>query len=119
MELSNEDKVKLKNRSTIVSSLVDILVKAINQLLNGECDESESSLKGLSEYAKNFVCPEKCMSKYEAAKYLNCSTRQFDRYVSEGKLPKGKSQAGFKELSWVKKDLDRFKKSKSKDNVNS
>ncbi|MGL5732315.1 MAG: helix-turn-helix transcriptional regulator [Bacteroidales bacterium] len=115
MELSNEDKLKLKGKPSIVVSLVEVLTKGVNQLINGECDESESSLKGLADYAKNFVCPERHLSKYEAAKYLKCCTRQFDRYISEGKIPKGKSQAGFKELSWLKKDLDKFLKSKEKD----
>ena len=31
-----------------------------------------------------------------------------DNYVREGKLPKGKHEIGFKELSWSKKDLDEF-----------
>ena len=29
-------------------------------------------------------------------------------YVREGKLPRGKKEAGFKELSWDRKDLDSF-----------
>lgn len=32
----------------------------------------------------------------------------FDNYVREGKLPRGKHEAGFKELSWDKKTLDEF-----------
>lgn len=39
----------------------------------------------------------------------------FDNYVREGKLPKGKHEIGFKELSWSKKDLDEFVR-KSRDN---
>lgn len=110
MELSNEDKSKLNNKSELVKTLVSILTKGINQLINGECDESESSLMGLAEYAKNFICPEKAMSKYEAARYLGVSSKSFDRYIEKRKIPKGKSQAGFKELAWFKKDLDKFKK---------
>lgn len=41
-------------------------------------------------------------------KYLNVSRATFDRYVSEGKIPPGKKEQGFKELFWVKKDLDNF-----------
>lgn len=48
------------------------------------------------------------MSKYEAYSYLNISRAKFDNLVKEGKLPKGKKQQGFKELSWNKKDLDLF-----------
>lgn len=31
-------------------------------------------------------------------------------YVREGKLPRGKHEIGFKELSWSKKELDEFVK---------
>lgn len=34
------------------------------------------------------------------------SRASFDNYVRSGKLPQGRKQAGFKELSWTKKDLD-------------
>lgn len=34
--------------------------------------------------------------------------KTFDNYVREGKLPRGKHEAGFKELSWDKKTLDEF-----------
>ena len=48
------------------------------------------------------------MSKYEAYSYLNISRAKFDNLVKEGKIPQGKKQQGFKELSWYKKDLDLF-----------
>lgn len=51
---------------------------------------------------------EEGMSKYEACLYLNISRATFDRYIKDNKLPKGKHIAGFKELRWYKKDLDKF-----------
>ena len=48
------------------------------------------------------------MSKYEAYSYLNISRAKFDNLVKEGKLPKGKKQQGFKELSWTKRELDEY-----------
>lgn len=53
---------------------------------------------------------EKRLSKYAACKYLNVSRATFDNYVREGKLPRGKHEIGFKELSWSKKELDEFVK---------
>ena len=47
------------------------------------------------------------MSKYQAYTYLNMSRATFDNLVREGKLPKGVKVAGFKELFWYKKDLDK------------
>ena len=51
---------------------------------------------------------EKRLSKYEAYRHLRISRATFDNYVREGKLPRGKKEAGFKELSWNRKDLDKF-----------
>ena len=36
------------------------------------------------------------------------SRATFDNYIREGKLPKGKHEIGFKELSWDKATLDEF-----------
>ena len=48
------------------------------------------------------------------------SRATFDNYVREGKLPKGKHEIGFKELSWSKKDLDEFvRKSRSSHSLRS
>lgn len=49
------------------------------------------------------------LSKYQACKYLNISRATFDNWVRDGKVPKGKKEQGFKELFWVKSDLDKVK----------
>ena len=48
------------------------------------------------------------MSKYQACMYLHISRATFDNYVREGSIPRGKKEAGFKELFYTKKDLDAF-----------
>lgn len=48
-------------------------------------------------------------SKYQAINYLNISRATFDNYVADGKIPKGRKQQGFKEIFWLKSDLDKFK----------
>jgi predicted DNA-binding transcriptional regulator AlpA len=64
---------------------------------------------------KRLTDKEKRLSKYAACEYLNISRATFDNYVREGKLPRGKHEIGFKELSWDKKTLDKFiKKMKGK-----
>lgn len=60
----------------------------------------------LKEYTRKDVP----MSKYQAYTYLNISRATFDNLVREGKLPEGKHTAGFKEKSWLKKDLDKYRK---------
>lgn len=57
------------------------------------------------------------ISKYKACNELGISRATFDKYVAEGKLPKGKSTAGFKELSWTMKDINDFKKRRKSEKV--
>ena len=46
------------------------------------------------------------MGKIQACDYLGVSRATFDNYVKNGWIPKGYKQDGFKELSWMKSDLD-------------
>ena len=48
------------------------------------------------------------LSKYQVAQLLNCSTSKVDSLVSQGKLPKSESQAGFKEVFWYKSDVVKY-----------
>ena len=48
-------------------------------------------------------------SKYQAINYLGMKRSTFDLYVSQGLIPKGRQQAGFKEIFWLKSDLDKYK----------
>ena len=54
------------------------------------------------------------ISKYSAYKYLRISRAQFDTLVKEGKIPRGAKVAGFNELRWYKRDLDKYIESKNK-----
>lgn len=45
----------------------------------------------------------------QACNYLGISRATFDNYVREGKIPKGLKQPGFRELFWLKRDLDEIK----------
>ena len=56
------------------------------------------------------------LSKYQACQMLNCSRATFDNLVREGKLPRGKKEAGFKELFWEKKDLEEYIRKSRNDN---
>jgi predicted DNA-binding transcriptional regulator AlpA len=78
---------------------------------DGSISSNPEETMQVMETIKGFVDKEKRLSKYEACRYLNVSRATFDNYVRAGKLPRGKHEAGFKELSWSKKDLDAFIKS--------
>lgn len=84
------------------------LLKIISDIDTGNCNLSLDEEIEVINFINKLSNKECRMSKYEAYSYLNISRAKFDNLVKEGKLPKGKKQQGFKELSWNKKDLDLF-----------
>lgn len=92
------------------------MLKVIGKLLRDIADKiDEGSISSnpeetmqVMETLQKFIDKEQRISKYQACQYLNVSRATFDNYVREGKLPRGKHVVGFKELSWNKKDLDKF-----------
>lgn len=92
----------------------NLLCKIIDDLDAGNTNISEEDSKKIVETINEVTYKDKRLSKYASCRYLNISRATFDNYVRTGKLPKGKHEAGFKELSWSKKDLDEFiRKSKN------
>ena len=94
----------------VIRNLLENIIQDIDA---GNSNISENDaieiVKALSEYTRK----DKGISKYSACEYLNISRATFDRYVAEGKLPKGKHEIGFKEKFWLKKDLDEYIKKMS------
>ena len=84
----------------------NLLQKLLDDIDAGNSNISESDAIEIIDSLKRFTNKEKALSKYAACQYLNISRATFDRYVAEGKLPKGKHEIGFKEKFWLKKDLD-------------
>lgn len=84
------------------------LSKIIDDIDAGNLNLTEDEAIKLTETLKELTYKDTRLSKYSACRYLNVSRATFDNYVREGKLPRGKHEAGFKELSWSKKDLDNF-----------
>lgn len=88
-------------------------MKIVDDIDAGNSNITEDEANELINTLKELTDKEKRLSKYAACRYLNVSRATFDNYVREGKLPKGKHEIGFKELSWSKKDLDNFVKKSS------
>lgn len=93
----------------------NLLAKIIDDIDAGNSNITEDEAIKLIGTLKELTDKEKRLSKYAACRYLNISRATFDNYVREGKLPRGKHEIGFKELSWSRKDLDYFIK-KNKEN---
>ena len=89
---------------------LQILKYALQQIIesidNGNCEMSEEEIKEAVDYLSMLCRKDGMISKYQAMKYLNVSRATFDNYVRAGKIPKGRHVQGFKELFWIKKDLD-------------
>lgn len=92
----------------IISKLLRRIADRIDE---GSISSNSEETMQVMEAIQGFVDKEQRLSKYEACRYLNISRATFDNYVRAGKLPRGKHEADFKELSWDKKTLDAFIKS--------
>lgn len=95
--------------NTLIQILRSSLVSIIKRIDDGDCDLSEHETDELISVMRKYTDKDVRMSKYQACNYLNISRATFDNYVSDGRIPKGTHQQGFKELYWLKKDLDKFK----------
>ena len=98
----------------MLSIIKNLLLKIVNDIDTGNSNITEEEAVGIIKTLKEFNSRGKRLSKYSACKYLNVSRATFDNYVREGKLPKGKHEIGFKELSWEKRDLNNFIKENRK-----
>lgn len=86
----------------------DLLVKVVDDIDAGHSHLTEDQTLMLISELKEVSNTERPMSKYEACTYLKISRSTFDNHVARGWIPKGKPMPGFKELSWTKKDLDKY-----------
>lgn len=86
----------------------NLLLKIVNNIDAGNSNITENEAIELAKVLQSYTDKTVKMSKYQAYQYLNVSRAIFDNYVREGRLPRGKKEAGFKELFWAQKDLDEF-----------
>ena len=81
--------------------IIDNIDSGNSNLTEEECITIVDTIKRLSQ-------KERLISKYQAYTYLNVSRATFDRMVQEGRLPKGKKIAGFKELFWNERQINDY-----------
>lgn len=84
----------------------ELLLKIVDDIDAGNSNITNEEAIELANTISVLANKDRRMSKYAACQYLNVSRATFDNYVREGKLPKGKHDIGFKELSWSRRDLD-------------
>lgn len=95
---------------TILGLLKRLCLDIVDKIDNKDFNLSEEEANDFISIFKSLIDKEVRLSKYSACRYLNISRATFDNYISQGKIPKGTKEAGFKELSWSKKSLDDFVK---------
>lgn len=71
---------------------------------SGNCDLTEKEAMDVLK-----IIAHEPLSKEQSLIYLNISKSQFEKYIREGKIPKGIKRMGFKELVWYKDTLDACK----------
>ena len=92
----------------MIEVLQKLLRKIDKDIDAGNSNITEEEALEIAEILKEYTRKDAPMSKYQAYTYLNISRATFDNLVRENKLPAGKKVAGFKELFWYKKDLDKY-----------
>ena len=89
---------------------LEILKNCLQQIINnidaGNTNLDEDQCEEVIDMINHMTVAENKYSKYQACKYLGISRATFDRYVKDGIIPEGRRQQGFKELFYLKKDLD-------------
>jgi hypothetical protein len=85
-----------------------LLLQIVDNIDSGNSNTTEEQEIEIIELIKRFTDREERLSKYQACEYLRVRRPTFDSYIREGKLSRGKKVAGFKELSWSKKELDDY-----------
>lgn len=99
----------------MLNIIKNLLLKIVDNIDAGNSNLTDAEALDVIETLKNLTDKEQRLSKYQACEYLNVHRATFDNYIRDGKIPKGKHTAGFKELSWSKKDLDTFIKNNKND----
>lgn len=92
----------------MINLIRSLLQKCIDRIDAGNSNISADEEIEIIELLKKYTDKDRKLSKYQACKYLNMSRATFDKYIREGKLPKGKKEAGFKELFYMESDLRKF-----------
>lgn len=92
---------------------IEIVKMALQQLINnidaGNSRLSEDQCNEILDMVSKAAIAKNKYSVYQACKYLNISRATFDRYVKSGIIPEGRKEQGFKELFYLKEDLDNAK----------
>lgn len=86
------------------------LKRIIDDIDAGNSNATEDELLKVAKFLNKTLRKDKPLSKYQAYTYLGISRATFDNKVRAGEIPRGRKEAGSRELKWLKKDLPEPKK---------
>ena len=89
----------------MIGLIRSLLQNCIDRIDAGNSNLSADEEMKVIELLKKYTNKDRKLSKYQASENLNMSRANFDKYIREGKIPKGKKEAGFKELFWEESEL--------------
>lgn len=89
----------------MIKIIRSLLQNCIDRIDAGNSNITEEEGMEVIDMLKRFTDKDRKLSKYQACDYLNISRATFDRYIKEGIIPKGKKEAGFKEIFFLESDL--------------
>ena len=92
----------------MIDLIRSLLQNCIDRIDAGNSNLSAEEEIKVIELLKSYTNKYRKLSKYQACEYLNMSRATFDNYIREGKIPRGKKEAGFKELFYLESDLRKF-----------
>ena len=89
----------------MIGLIRSLLQKCIERIDAGNSNLSAEEEIKIIELLKKYTNKDRKLSKYQSCEYLNMSRANFDKYIREGKIPKGKKEIGFKEIFWNESEL--------------
>jgi hypothetical protein len=87
-----------------------LLLGIVDDIDAGNSNASEEEQVKIIKTLQKYTRKDNRWSKYQAYTFLGISRATFDRYVREGKIPRGKSSPGFKELYWSEREIRKLAK---------
>lgn len=92
----------------LLKMIKQVLQKFIDDIDSGTCSINVEQQSAMLRILTSIANVDEIMSKVQCCDYLGISRATFDNYVRDGFIPKGIKQDGFKELHWMKSDLDTY-----------
>ena len=109
MELSDDEKKKVKGLSPMLKLALNLLTNCINKIIDGECNEDElcESMARLEPKTNGYILPEDYMTVDECLRMLNMDRAQFyEKVVNKNNL--NITYFKNKSLGYKRSDIERF-----------